>query len=125
VSVLFLTTSLFHEIARSMPDALAGVRTVLFGGELADPGLVRALCEAGKPQRLLHVYGPTESTTFATWHAIDAVPSTAQRFRSGVRSRTRRHGCSTTRSSRCPMGCRATCGSAGPASRSATSALRS
>jgi len=74
VSVLFLTTSLFHEIARSMPDALAGVRTVLFGGELADPGLVRALCEAGKPQRLLHVYGPTESTTFATWHAIDAVP---------------------------------------------------
>ncbi|MFI4923758.1 MAG: amino acid adenylation domain-containing protein [Vicinamibacteria bacterium] len=74
VSVLFLTTSLFHEVARSTPDAFAGLRAVLFGGELADPRLVREVCEAGKPRRLLHVYGPTETTTFATRHAVDAVP---------------------------------------------------
>jgi amino acid adenylation domain-containing protein len=70
VTHLFLTTALLHVIAAENPAALAPVRNVLFGGEKADPERVRAILEAGPPARLLHVYGPTENTTFSTWHPV-------------------------------------------------------
>jgi len=38
---------------------------------------VRAVLECAPPVQLLHVYGPTESTTFATWHRVEAVPEEA------------------------------------------------
>jgi thioesterase domain-containing protein/acyl carrier protein len=31
---------------------------------------VNAVLAAGPPERLIHVYGPTESTTFASWHEV-------------------------------------------------------
>src|SRR5439155_4029413 len=34
---------------------------------------VRDVLRGGHPERLLHVYGPTETTTFATWHLVQAV----------------------------------------------------
>jgi amino acid adenylation domain-containing protein len=77
VTAIFLTTAVLHLVAREAPRALAGVRTVLFGGEAADPRAVRALLAAGAPARLVHVYGPTETTTFATWHEVRAVPADA------------------------------------------------
>jgi amino acid adenylation domain-containing protein len=74
VTALFLTTALFQQIVTEAPGAFAGVRTVLFGGEQADPRRVRQALAEGPPERLLHVYGPTESTTFATWHPVESVP---------------------------------------------------
>ena len=50
----------------------------MFGGEAVDPNWVRVVLEQGPPQRLLHVYGPTETTTFATWHLIEDVPENVQ-----------------------------------------------
>ncbi|MFJ3309388.1 amino acid adenylation domain-containing protein [Streptomyces sp. NPDC086549] len=70
VSVIFLTTALFNLIARERPAAFAPLRAVLFGGEACDPRRVRQVFAAGVPERLLHVYGPTETTTFATWHEV-------------------------------------------------------
>ncbi|MFF4402666.1 amino acid adenylation domain-containing protein [Streptomyces sp. NPDC001480] len=70
ISVIFLTTALFNLVARERPDAFAPLRTVLFGGEACDPRRVREVFAAGAPERLLHVYGPTETTTFATWHEV-------------------------------------------------------
>ena len=78
VTTLFVTTALFNRIAADRPDALATLRCVLFGGEAVDVGSVRRVLAAGGPDRLLHVYGPTESTTFATWHEIVAVPEGAR-----------------------------------------------
>ncbi|HEX2188169.1 MAG TPA: amino acid adenylation domain-containing protein [Longimicrobiaceae bacterium] len=74
VSALFLTTALFNTVAREAPDAFATVRHVLFGGEACDPAAVRRVLDAGAPERLLHVYGPTETTTFATWHPVAELP---------------------------------------------------
>ena len=65
----FLTTALFNLVVREVPDAFAPLKTVMFGGERADPHAVRAALTA-PPQRLLNVYGPTETTTFAAWHLV-------------------------------------------------------
>ena len=46
-------------------------------GEAVDPTCVRDLLKAGPPERLLHVYGPTETTTYATWHLVAQVPEDA------------------------------------------------
>ena len=72
-TTLFLTTALFHLLARQEPTAFRGLGHVLFGGETADPGAVAEVLEHGPPRRLLHVYGPTEATTFATWHLVERV----------------------------------------------------
>src|SRR5262249_47449262 len=38
-----------------------------------EPSWVAHVLERGAPKRLLHVYGPTETTTFASWHLIEKV----------------------------------------------------
>jgi amino acid adenylation domain-containing protein len=78
VTTLMITTALFNKVAREIPGAFAGLRHVIFGGEAVDPGAVRAVLAGGPPGRLLHAYGPTESTTFATWHLVRTVPERAE-----------------------------------------------
>jgi amino acid adenylation domain-containing protein/non-ribosomal peptide synthase protein (TIGR01720 family) len=73
VDTLFITTALFNQIAADVPHAFATLREVLFGGEAVDPHFVREILRHGAPRRLLHVYGPTENTTFSTWQSVDAV----------------------------------------------------
>jgi amino acid adenylation domain-containing protein len=73
ITRLFLTTALFNQTIREVPDAFAPLRTLLFGGEAVDPARVRQALAAGPPERLLHVYGPTESTTYASWHPVEEV----------------------------------------------------
>jgi amino acid adenylation domain-containing protein len=77
ITAMFLTTALFNQMARESPTAFRGLRHLLFGGEAVDPKWVREVLHNGPPQRLLHVYGPTESTTFATWHAVQEVAADA------------------------------------------------
>ncbi|MCP4658587.1 MAG: amino acid adenylation domain-containing protein, partial [bacterium] len=79
ITTLFLTTALFNQLAREDPRALTDLDHLLFGGELVDPHAVREVLEAGRfPGRLLHVYGPTESTTFTTWQRVREVASRAR-----------------------------------------------
>ncbi|HET9228701.1 MAG TPA: amino acid adenylation domain-containing protein, partial [Thermoanaerobaculia bacterium] len=77
ISVMVLTSALVHQVAREQPDAFNGVRDVVFGGEACDPHLMRRLLAHGGPARLLNCYGPTESTTAATWYCVQDVPSGA------------------------------------------------
>ena len=79
ITTIFLTTALFNQMARDVPTAFQTLRNVLFGGEAVDPQWVRSVLQQGPPQRLLHVYGPTENTTFSTWHVVKAVPDGATR----------------------------------------------
>ena len=77
ISVIFLTTALFNQIAEDAPHAFRSVKNVLFGGEAVDPKWVKQILAKGPPKRLLHVYGPTESTTFASWFEVREVPTDA------------------------------------------------
>jgi amino acid adenylation domain-containing protein len=75
VTCAFLTTAVFHLMSEHAPEAFRGLRYLLFGGETCDPERVRAVLEAGGPEHLVHVYGPTEATTFATHHLVRHVES--------------------------------------------------
>lgn len=66
VTVMFMTTSLFHLAAQTCPDAFASLRYVVIGGERADATTLRAVLKAGAPKHLVNGYGPTEGTTFST-----------------------------------------------------------
>ncbi|RNF83323.1 amino acid adenylation domain-containing protein [Montanilutibacter psychrotolerans] len=77
VSALFLTTALFNQYAVALPGIFGGLKYLLFGGERCDAGIVRQLLRDGGPEHLLHVYGPTETTTFATSHVVAAVADDA------------------------------------------------
>lgn len=77
LSTIFLTTALFNQLATEVPGIFSSVRQVLFGGEAVDPRCVKGVLTNGPPERLLHVYGPTENTTFSTWYLVQDVPDGA------------------------------------------------
>ncbi len=70
ITTLFLTTALFNQMVQQIPAALGKLQHLLFGGEAVDPTSVKQLLHKGPPKRLMHVYGPTETTTFASWHWV-------------------------------------------------------
>jgi amino acid adenylation domain-containing protein len=74
ISVMFLTTALFNQLASVVPWAFQSMRYLLFGGEAANPSLTKRVLQHIPPQRLLHVYGPTENTTFSSWYWVQDVP---------------------------------------------------
>jgi natural product biosynthesis luciferase-like monooxygenase protein/amino acid adenylation domain-containing protein/non-ribosomal peptide synthase protein (TIGR01720 family) len=76
ITAMLAVTALFHATVRARPDAFASVRLVLFGGEAADPGVVRQALHR-PPQRLVHAYGPTETTVLASCHDVTAVADDA------------------------------------------------
>ena len=85
VSCLFLTTSLFNVHARSAPTVFRSLRILAIGGEAADPTACRLVLESSAPPRaLLNAYGPTESTTFASWHHITDAPEGTLRLPIGL-----------------------------------------
>ncbi|WP_245694310.1 non-ribosomal peptide synthetase [Streptomyces abyssalis] len=70
VNTLWLTAGLFQLVAEENPAALRGLDEVWTGGDVVSPravGAVRAHC-AGT--RVINGYGPTETTAFATRHAV-------------------------------------------------------
>ncbi len=70
VTLLWLTTGLFNMMVEHHPQGFAGLRAVLTGGEALSPDHVRRFQEAHPNCRLVNMYGPTETTTFATYHPV-------------------------------------------------------
>ncbi|HLZ61772.1 MAG TPA: amino acid adenylation domain-containing protein [Ktedonosporobacter sp.] len=77
ITILFVTTALFNQGVKEIPQIFQSLRTLLFGGEAVDPRWVKVALEQGGPERLLHVYGPTENTTFSSWYLVRDVPAEA------------------------------------------------
>ncbi|WNI16131.1 non-ribosomal peptide synthetase [Actinacidiphila sp. ITFR-21] len=70
VGALFLTTALFNALADADPAVFAGLRMVCAGGEKAAAGVLQKVAAACPGTAVHHVYGPTETTTFATRHLV-------------------------------------------------------
>ncbi|MEU3606826.1 amino acid adenylation domain-containing protein [Streptomyces sp. NPDC035033] len=71
--VLWLTAALFAVVAEYRPDCFTGVRQVWAGGEEVAPSAVRRVLAACPDTVVVNGYGPTETTTFATAHAVRAL----------------------------------------------------
>nr|QEO74872.1 condensation domain-containing protein [uncultured bacterium] len=74
ITTMFLTTALFNQLAHNVPDVFNGMRQLLTGGEQVDPHSMQKVLQQGGLERLLHVYGPTETTTFASWYEVKEIP---------------------------------------------------
>ncbi|MFH8348636.1 amino acid adenylation domain-containing protein [Streptomyces sp. NPDC018045] len=72
ITAVLLTTALFNLLAEERPGALAGVRQVWTGGEAASPSAVQKILDACPETRVGNIYGPTEVTMSATYHAMRA-----------------------------------------------------
>ncbi|HGM5582825.1 TPA: amino acid adenylation domain-containing protein [Pseudomonas putida] len=77
-TVLFVTTALFNQYVQMIPGVLAGLRVLLCGGERADPAAFRSMLAQAPNLRLVHCYGPTETTTYATAGQVRDVPADAE-----------------------------------------------
>ncbi|MEV3967397.1 non-ribosomal peptide synthase/polyketide synthase [Streptomyces sp. NPDC050698] len=78
VGCVFLTIGLFRLFAQEDPACLRGAREVWTGGEAVPGAAVRRVLDACPDLTVVDVYGPTETTTFATrrpFRAGDTLPA--------------------------------------------------
>ncbi|MFZ8528584.1 AMP-binding protein, partial [Staphylococcus aureus] len=64
---IFLTTGLFNVLVEQHLSDLGSVRHLLTGGDIASPRHMQAVLDGLPDCTLVHVYGPTEGTTFSTF----------------------------------------------------------
>lgn len=74
VTIAFVTTALLNAILDEAPATLDTVSTILTGGERYSYQHIAAALVRYGPGRVVHVYGPTECTTFATYYPIYHMP---------------------------------------------------
>ncbi|WP_309110857.1 non-ribosomal peptide synthetase [Saccharothrix sp.] len=73
VTTAFFPTGLFHLIVDEGVEALAGLRQVVVGGDVLSSAHARRFLAALPGCRLVNGYGPTEVTTFTTFHDVRPV----------------------------------------------------
>jgi len=78
ITVLFLSTGLFNQVARVLPEAFGSLRYLIVGGEALDPRTIQQVLRSAPPRHLLCAYGPTETTTFATTCEIEQMDAVAR-----------------------------------------------
>jgi amino acid adenylation domain-containing protein len=72
ITIIFLTTGLFNQLVDADITIFQGLKTLLTGGEQVSARHMSAVRTAYPTLCLLHVYGPTENTTFTTWYRVES-----------------------------------------------------
>jgi aspartate racemase len=70
VTVLWLTSGLFEAIVDTRLDDLSAVRQLLVGGDVLSSRHAERFIREVPRCRLVNCYGPTENTTFTTYHQV-------------------------------------------------------
>lgn len=78
ISVMLITTALFNFVANEYAKVFESLRYVFFGGEACNVEMVRKVLNEAKPQHLMHMYGPSENSTYTTWYEVDALENNAK-----------------------------------------------
>ncbi|MFF2412796.1 amino acid adenylation domain-containing protein, partial [Streptomyces sp. NPDC058092] len=78
IGAVFLTSALFHLFAQEDPGCFAALGEVWTGGDTVQAEAVRRVRAACPELILVDVYGPTETTTFATSYPMEPKAETPQ-----------------------------------------------
>jgi amino acid adenylation domain-containing protein len=70
ITILFLTAGLFHQMVEEQVEYLKGLRLLLSGGEVLSTRYVQKALDVLSGCQVIDIYGPTENTTFTSWHSI-------------------------------------------------------
>ena len=70
INTMFITTALFNQMLNLDIEVFDGLTQLLFGGEATSEGQVKRLRSHNGKLHISNVYGPTETTTFATHYPI-------------------------------------------------------
>ena len=73
VSIFFITTALFNSLIDTEFFNFEKLRYILFGGELVSLNHVKRFKAYKIATKLVHVYGPTENTTFSSYYVVDEI----------------------------------------------------
>ena len=71
ITILWLTAPLFHQLALERPGMFAPLNQMIIGGDVLQPKIVNSVRKHCPLVTLINGYGPTENTTFSTYHVID------------------------------------------------------
>ncbi len=74
ITILFLTTQLFHSYAFTQPNLFTNLNYMIVGGEtvLAE-AVQRVFKQPHPPKHFINGYGPTENTTFSTTYTVNSL----------------------------------------------------
>lgn len=70
ISIIFLTSALFHLVAAKFTTAFETIKFVLTGGDVVSPKVINQLFDVYPEINIIACYGPTENTTFTTTHLM-------------------------------------------------------
>ncbi|MBV9648507.1 MAG: amino acid adenylation domain-containing protein, partial [Pseudonocardiales bacterium] len=70
LTAVFLTSGLFRLVAQEAPESFAGVQEVWTGGDMVSAAAVRRVKAACPDVVVVDVYGPTETTAFASYYRM-------------------------------------------------------
>lgn len=71
ITTLWLTSSCFNNLYKSVPHAFSELNTLLIGGEALNAKVVMDICHSRyRPKRIVNAYGPTEATVFALSYEV-------------------------------------------------------
>ncbi len=74
INITFITTALFNKLVDTDPEVIRNFDKIFFGGQDASLRHVRKSLEYRKNKdSIVHVYGPTENTTFSTYYVINEI----------------------------------------------------
>lgn len=78
INITFITTALINKLIDTKPEAISAFDAIYFGGQEASLRHIRTALRYRKtPDSIVHVYGPTEGTTFSTYYVIPDIPDHA------------------------------------------------
>ncbi len=70
ITILWLTSELFNQIAEENLELFKNLRYLLVGGDVLSPKYINLVREECNGLKIINGYGPTENTTFSTTYLI-------------------------------------------------------